>query len=208
MTVIALVHSKGGTAKTTTAIHLATTAATLLRLRTAIVDTDPQGSAGKWRARREAAQPLVLQSSPGRLEADLGELRNVDLCMIDTPGHDLAALARAAVVSDLSVIASRPTELDREAAIDVVGALRRFGLPYVILLTQAPHRASAKFHLWVEQYARLGHLADPVLTSLTAFQDSITLGLGVQEYEPNGRAAEEVRAALTWILDRIKGAHQ
>jgi chromosome partitioning protein len=44
------------------------------------------------------------------------------------------------------------------------------------------------------------------MTTSIAYQDSLTLGLGVEEYEPNGRAADEVRRALNWILERIRGA--
>jgi len=209
MIVISPVQSKGGTGKSTVGIQLATTATCLLGLRTAIVDTDPQGSATKWAGRRAPPLPLLFKSTPARLQDDLRQLRSsVDLCIVDTSGHDLAALSQAAVSSNLTVVATRPTELDREAAVDVISALRQFGLPHVVLLTQAPHRSSAKFRLWVDQYAQLAEVMDPVLTTLNAFQDSIVLGLGVEEYEPNGRAAEEVRAALDWILRHINGARQ
>jgi len=44
------------------------------------------------------------------------------------------------------------------------------------------------------------------ITSRLGVGHQVPLGLGVEEYEPNGRAADEVRRALNWILERIRGA--
>jgi len=209
MKVISIAQFKGGSGKSTTTVQLATTAFRALGYRALIVDTDVQGSATKWRARRQAPAPDVIQSTPDRLEDTIRQIRqDAGLCFIDTPGHDWSALAKAAVVSDLTVIATRPSEFDRETAVQVVAALRQFGLRHLILLTQTPHRRSSKLAVWEEAHARMGVLAEPALTTLQAFQDSVTIGLGVEEYEPNGRAAHEVRVALAWILDHLDGGRR
>ena len=46
--VITISQQKGGTGKTTLAIHLAMGFIKFQNLKVAVVDTDPQGSLGKW----------------------------------------------------------------------------------------------------------------------------------------------------------------
>ena len=46
--VITICQQKGGTGKTTLAVHLALAFAKLHNHKIAIIDTDPQGSLGKW----------------------------------------------------------------------------------------------------------------------------------------------------------------
>ena len=46
--VITIAQQKGGTGKTTLAVHLALAFIKFHNLKVAIIDTDPQGSLGKW----------------------------------------------------------------------------------------------------------------------------------------------------------------
>ena len=46
--VIAIAQQKGGTGKTTLAVHLALAFIKYHNLKVAVIDTDPQGSLGKW----------------------------------------------------------------------------------------------------------------------------------------------------------------
>ncbi len=62
---IAVISQKGGTGKSTIAIHLAV-AAHLAGHRCAVVDLDPQASARKWGDKREADGPEVVGEAPCR----------------------------------------------------------------------------------------------------------------------------------------------
>ncbi|MHC5779852.1 hypothetical protein, partial [Nostoc sp.] len=42
------------------------------------------------------------------------------------------------------------------------------------------------------------------LTQRIAFVYAATAGLGVQEYEPNGKAALEVKNLYRWVLKQVK----
>lgn len=205
MRTIALLQYKGGTAKTTTTVQLACTAVHEFKLRTVVLDTDEQGSAAKWHARRRRDEPTVIRVEPAAAASLLLGIQNdFDLALIDTPGHSYSALSAAAVCADLSIVASSPTQLDLEAAVQVCNSLRDFSLPYALLLTRAPPRMSEKLAAWVAVYSNQGVTATPMLSTLVAYQDSVTVGLGVAEYEPSGRAAMEVRAILEWILNRLR----
>ena len=70
MLTIALVSQKGGSGKTTLALHLAVASAQTGR-HAAIIDLDPQASAAHWADRREAALPTVLAAPASRLRPEL-----------------------------------------------------------------------------------------------------------------------------------------
>src|SRR4051812_15955383 len=60
MKVISVIGQKGGSGKSTVAVHLAV-CAEQAGLSAAIIDTDPQGSAHKWFERRSASTPGVVR---------------------------------------------------------------------------------------------------------------------------------------------------
>ena len=71
MLTIALVSQKGGSGKTTLALHLAVASVHAGR-HAAIIDFDPQASAAHWADRREAALPTVLAAPASRLRPRAG----------------------------------------------------------------------------------------------------------------------------------------
>ncbi len=122
MKTLAFLTQKGGSGKTTLALHIAV-AALEGRARVAIVDTDPQGSATAWRGARELEQPLVLPVEPDRI-AEVQELArkdSIDLLIIDSAPHADVAATRLARAADLVVIPCRPDAIDLAA----IGAAAR-----------------------------------------------------------------------------------
>ena len=65
---LAIIARKGGTGKTTLAVHLAA-AAHASGYSTLLADTDRQHSAVEWRRMRQQAQPVVEAVKPGALFA-------------------------------------------------------------------------------------------------------------------------------------------
>ena len=51
----------------------------------------------------------------------------------------------------------------------------------------------------------LGVLADQMISARADFQDAIAAGLGVTEYAPEGKAAQEVAALWGWLEKELKG---
>ena len=82
--VIAIIGQKGGTGKTTTTVELAVTAANAGET-VAVIDLDPQANAANWKDRREADNPYVVATPPGRLKhtIDAARTAEADLAIID-----------------------------------------------------------------------------------------------------------------------------
>lgn len=82
---IAFMSQKGGSGKTTLAVHAAV-AALEAGERVVIVDTDPQGSAMTWREARKIEAPIVVASAASGLQkvldAAMGD--GMTLAIIDT----------------------------------------------------------------------------------------------------------------------------
>src|SRR5208283_1101418 len=90
MKTIALVTEKGGTGKSTLAVHLAVCAARQGKI-VAVIDLDPQGSARHWAERRAANAenvPVVaakVQELPLLLES--ARAQGADVVILDTAGR-------------------------------------------------------------------------------------------------------------------------
>ena len=156
MHTIAVINAKGGSGKTTLALHLAVADVQQGR-DVAVVDLDPQLTAANWSQRRSSPEPVVVACSVGRLGAELERLAGAgaDVVLIDTPprwaGADTAA-RQAARVADLLVVPVRPTIVDLEAAVATLERLRSVtAAPVVAVLngcaarsrdaTWPPHRS-------------------------------------------------------------------
>ncbi|WP_156298772.1 ParA family protein [Mycobacterium paragordonae] len=108
-----LVHTKGGVAKTTTAIFLAA-AATRRDIPTRVLDADPQGSATSWAERAASVDmPLPFTVTPVTAD-DLKGLTSTpdELIVIDTPPGTAAAIDAAIDAADLVIIPSGPRSAD------------------------------------------------------------------------------------------------
>ncbi len=204
MKLISFVTQKGGSGKTTLAINCAVAASGPKR-RVIIFDMDPQATATDWFQERETDKPQAVRVTASELPKALSLARSqFDFVFIDTPGRDEPAQAQAIMQSDFCVIPCRPSPADLKATPATVATIKRLNKPFAFVLTQTPARS---FRV-AEASAALGKLGQvcPVpIVSRNAYQDAQGLGLGVIEYEPNGRAAEETAKAWKWLSAKLKG---
>jgi chromosome partitioning protein len=114
MKTIAFLSQKGGSGKTTLAVHTAV-AAQENGERVVVVDTDMQKSAATWSEARH----------------------DMTLCIIDTAPHAAAGAARVVVAADLVIIPCHPTAFDL-AAVEIVQAASARA---VFVLSACPFRA-------------------------------------------------------------------
>ena len=108
MEIYAILSGKGGTGKTTLAVHLAV-AAERSGQTSVVIDLDPQGSATDWGHSRQAETPVVVAADPARL-ADIletAEANVVDVAVIDTAPHtdrDVYTQTPAQIAANLASI--------------------------------------------------------------------------------------------------------
>jgi chromosome partitioning protein len=203
---IALVTTKGGAGKSTTAIHLAV-AACEAGYRVLLVDLDPQQTAKQWADRRNKPAPEVTATSVAGLHNLLQRAANAgyQMAIIDTPGNDIGALAASVVAADLSLLVARPTQPDIEVAAQVRDAIEAAGRSFAILVVQAPPVLSRRLQAWLQTCCALGLVATVSMGARFDFQDALAYGAGVTEWNPRGAAAHEVWGVLGWIQRKLNG---
>lgn len=108
---LAVVNTKGGVGKTTTAVYLAIAAHESGR-SVELLDTDPQGSATSWaELAAEGGAPLPFPVSPAN-KVTVGRASTFDLTLIDTPPGAADIIQSAIDVSDVVLVPTTPSGLD------------------------------------------------------------------------------------------------
>lgn len=201
---IAIISQKGGTGKTTTAINLAV-AASLDGLRVVIADLDPQASATAWFNLRADKSLLVQPTHPAGLAAlkATAEAEKIDLLILDTAAGTDTTAARAVEMADFALITCRPQLFDRDATANSVRLCRVHAKTPHILLTQIEPQGSQSEDVR-EALSALGVKVLPGgLGRRAAFAKSVNDGRGAAEYEPNGKAAEELHALYRILCKHV-----
>jgi chromosome partitioning protein len=208
MRTIAVIARKGGSGKTTVAVHLAI-AAHLRGKKTLLADSDPQRSSSAVLSGRAACGPSFRETSgPELFSLQAGAVRGgVDALFIDTPAGAEDELAHAIVLADLSLLVIRPTFLDFAAAIRTAEVLRRLRKPGLIVLNQAPvPRAGAEPPLVkkAQEALRIMRLpvAPTILRARAAYQSALETGRSAEELAGAEQASQEV-AELWAYVDRL-----
>jgi chromosome partitioning protein len=141
--VIAIAQQKGGTGKTTLAAHLAVEYARVGK-RVAIVDTDPQGSLGRWfMARATAGEPgLDLStSSAWGVAYETDKLKKLfDVVIVDTPPKVDADLRPALRAADVVLVPVTPSHVDLWATDGVIDLARREDRPVLLVMNRTTAR--------------------------------------------------------------------
>lgn len=109
MPTVSLVHTKGGVAKTTSAVYLAV-AAQRRGLDVMLIDADPQGSALEWAAAAADDAPFLFPVAPARRPLDVSGSQ--DLTIIDTPPGTAQVIQEAIDLADLVVVPTGASPLD------------------------------------------------------------------------------------------------
>lgn len=201
MPVIAVCQQKGGSGKTTLALHLAR-GLQLDGHSVLLVDADPQRSALDWsRMQTGVGMPLTLPLESSDLSGEISGVRpDFEFVVIDGPPrlHDL--LAAAIHAADLILIPTQTSAFDIRAAADVVNLFRSAHrvtpskrAAFVVVRPVASSRLAGEIDEALSVFglpvlrARLGNRV--------AYQSSVSEGLTVFETD-RGRARAEA-VALT-----------
>jgi chromosome partitioning protein len=208
MKIVALIGQKGGTGKTTTATALAV-AASEDGKEVAVIDLDPQANAANWKDRRggEDQSPIVVSAQVGRLEHVLKAARTggADLAIIDTPGKLDAASIAAAKAADLVLIPMQPGVFDLETLQETRNLLHAANDPQSLVVLNGIHPTGKAHEDARGVIEGMGYrVADSCFARRAAFRDAPNSGQGPTDYEPDGKAADEVRELYKLIISTLK----
>jgi chromosome partitioning protein len=205
MKTIAFLSQKGGSGKTTLAVHTAV-AAQESGERVVVVDTDMQKSAATWSGARQDKTPAVVPVAATSLNDVMKAARHdaMTLCIIDTAPHAAPDAARVVGAADLVVIPCRPTAFDLAAVGAAVEIVKAASARAVFVLSACPFRAPeiGETRAVLE---RFGISVAPVeITDRRAFSRAVATGRAVTEFDSDGKAAEEIRDLWNWIKEQLQ----
>ena len=206
MRTIAILSQKGGSGKTTLVLHLAVAAERAGKVA-AVIDLDPQASAAGWKDSRQADTPVVVAMPAARLTQALETARNAeaDLAFIDSAPHSGEVALAAAEAADVVLIPCRAGILDLRA----IGATARIAKlagksAYVILNALPPNAPKLLADARAAVAVHGLEVAPVTLQQRAAFAHALTVGKTADEYEPNGKAAEEITQLFQWLWQEAK----
>jgi len=203
--VIAVIGQKGGSGKTTLTENLAVEASAK-RKTVAIIDLDSQPSAASWSDRRQRESPVVVSDQVARLGKVLSAARDqgTDLAVIDTPPRMAEATIEAARAANLILIPLRPLINDVETLPALAKILQVAGSPKAFVVLNAASVQGQRDSEARQVAEGYGFSVCPVvLHQRSAYGDAPVTGLAVREFEPDGKAADEIAHLYDFVKKQI-----
>lgn len=188
--IITVAQQKGGSGKTTLALHLATAFAKK-GLSTMLFDTDPQGTASLWHAKRKMNDVGLLATSGWRLSRDISMAKDSnDVIVIDSPPHaemDIKVSTRAA---DLVVVPVQPSPADLWAVKETVKTVAGESKNALVVLNRVVPRAKITNEIAEKLKTMDLNIADTHIGSRVRFASALEEGLTVLDEGQNASFTE------------------
>ncbi|MBC7156516.1 MAG: ParA family protein [Rhodobacteraceae bacterium] len=197
-TVITIAQQKGGSGKTTLAVNLAVAWARAGR-SVALLDTDPQGSLGRWfmtrRERLGAAGVEFSTASAWGVSYEVEKLRRAaDMVIVDTPPKVDADLRPALREAALVLVPVATSHVDLWATEGVLDLARRERRPALIVLNRTRPGTRLGAEVATAAAALDARVAVASLGNRVIYAETLGEGLGVLESARGRTAGAEVQA--------------
>ena len=208
--VITIAQQKGGTGKTTLAVNLTLAFIKYHNLKVAVIDTDPQGSLGKWfmiRSEKKISnQNLTFKTASlwgAQYESKILK-QDHDIVIIDTPPKIESDARPAIEAANLVLIPVAPSHVDFWATESIIEIAKKAKRKILIQINRANHRSKliSKTHEYIKS---LNISATKTLIGhRQIFITSMGEGKTVVEKQRKSKAVEEIRKISEQILLELK----
>lgn len=206
--IICVAQQKGGAGKTTLVSNLAIAYLTAGK-RVALLDTDPQGSLGKWLDVREETLgenphlQFATATAYGISRAIRGFSGTADIILIDTPPKADSDVRWVLRESDLVLVPVSASQADVWATHDLLDLADRAGKPTFVVMnrTRTGTRVGEQVAKSVDELE-----VKPLKASLAnrvIYAEALGNGLGVLESKTTKSAKDEVRALADEVLSLL-----
>ena len=208
--VITISQQKGGSGKTTLAVHLALAFIKYHNLKVAIIDTDPQGSLGKWfmiRTEKKISNDNLTfkTASLWGAQYEAKTLKNDhDIVIIDTPPK-IESDARPSIESaDLVLIPITASHVDFWATGAIVEIAKKANKKILIQINRSNQRS--KLISKTNDFIKSLNLSatKTIIGNRQIFAASMGEGKTAVEKQKKSNAVEEIKQLSEQILSEVK----
>ena len=208
--VITIAQQKGGTGKTTLAVHLALAFIKYHNLKVAIIDTDPQGSLGKWFMIREEKKlsnnNLTFKTASlwGAQYESKALKKDQDIVIIDTPPK-IESDARPSIESaDLVLIPMAASHVDFWATGAIVEIAKKANKKILVQINRSSQRS--KLISKTNDFIKSLNLSatKTIIGNRQIYTASMGEGKTAVEKQKKSIAVEEIKQLSEQILSEIK----
>ena len=208
--VITISQQKGGTGKTTLAVHLALAFIKYHNLKVAIIDTDPQGSLGKWfmiRTEKKVSNDnLTFKTASlwGAQYESKALKKDHDIVIIDTPPK-IESDARPSIESaDLVLIPMAASHVDFWATGAIVEIAKKANKKILIQINRSNQRS--KLISKTNDFIKSLNLSatKTIIGNRQIYASSMGEGKTAVEKQKKSNAVEEIKLLSEQVLLEIK----
>jgi len=208
--VITISQQKGGTGKTTLAVHLAMTFIKYHNLKVAIIDTDPQGSLGKWfmiRSEKNISNENLTfkTASLWGAQYESKTLKNDhDIVVIDTPPKIESDARPAIEAADLVIIPMAASHVDFWATGAIVEIAKKANKKILVQINRSSQRS--KLINKTNEFIKSLDLSSTktIIGNRQIYTSAMGEGKTAVEKQKKGAAVEEIKNLSEQILLELK----
>ena len=208
--VITICQQKGGTGKTTLAVNLALAFLKLHNLKIAIIDTDPQGSLGKWfvvRSEKKVSNKNLTFKTASLWGAQYESKtlkKDHDIVIIDTPPKIESDARPSIEAADLVLIPVTPSHVDFWATEAIIEIAKKAGKKIFIQINRANERSKLvkKTHEYIKSINV--NSTNTLIGHRQIYASSMGEGKTAIEKQRKSNAVEEIKKLSEQILLELK----
>ena len=207
--IITISQQKGGTGKTTLAVHLAMAFIKYHNLKVAIIDTDPQGSLGKWfmiRSERKVSNENLTfkTASLWGAQYESKTLKNDhDIVIIDTPPKIESDARPSIEAADLVLIPMAASHVDFWATGAIVEIAKKANKKILAQINRSSKRS--KLIDKTKDFIKSLDLesTQTIIGNRQIYTSSMGEGKTAVEKQRKGNAVDEIKKLSDQILNQL-----